>query len=138
MTDFIHNPYKTVYVRDMIKMSLDDLLNMMSTLESGNAYWAEGVLCELCHDRLWRIGKKRDDWGNISRQNYFFKIWKIYQNGKIFYQHWNQRIKCAKKPLYRDLISWIKTQPIWNEWEDSFSNLKQRFLTKNEIIVIFS
>ncbi len=44
MTEFIHKPYTTVYVRDMIKMSLDDLLNMMSTLESGNAYWVDGVL----------------------------------------------------------------------------------------------
>ena len=44
MTEFIHKPYTTIYVRDMIKMSLDDLLNMMSSLEAGNAYWADGVL----------------------------------------------------------------------------------------------
>ena len=45
LTEFIHKPYSTIYVRDMIKMSLDDLLNMMSTLESGNAYWVDGVIC---------------------------------------------------------------------------------------------
>ena len=44
MTEFIHKPYTTIYVRDIIKMSLDDLLNMMSTLETGNGYWADGVL----------------------------------------------------------------------------------------------
>ena len=51
MTEFIHKPYSTIYVRDMIKMSLDDLLNMMSTLEAGNGYWADGVLfASFCYD----------------------------------------------------------------------------------------
>ena len=44
MTEFVHKPYTTIYVRDIVKMSLDDLLNMMSSLESGNAYWVDGVL----------------------------------------------------------------------------------------------
>ena len=44
MTDFIHKPYDKIYVRDMIKLDLDDIIGMMSSLESGNAYWVDGVL----------------------------------------------------------------------------------------------
>ena len=44
MTEFIHKPYDKIYVRDMIKLDLDDLIGMMSSLESANAYWVDGVL----------------------------------------------------------------------------------------------
>ena len=44
MTEFVHKPYDKIYVRDMIQLSLDDLIGMMSSLESANAYWVDGVL----------------------------------------------------------------------------------------------
>ena len=44
MTEFIHKTYEKIYVRDMVKLDLDDLISMMSSLESGNAYWVDGVL----------------------------------------------------------------------------------------------
>ena len=44
MTEFVHKPYDKIYVRDMIKLSLDDLIGMMSSLEAANAYWVDGVL----------------------------------------------------------------------------------------------
>ena len=44
MTEFEHKPYDKIYVRDMIKLSLDDLIGMMSSLEAANAYWVDGVL----------------------------------------------------------------------------------------------
>ena len=44
MTDFTHKPYEKIFVRDLIKLSLDDLIGMMSSLESANAYWIDGVL----------------------------------------------------------------------------------------------
>jgi len=33
MTEFVHKPYDKIYVRDMIKLSLDDLIGMMSSLD---------------------------------------------------------------------------------------------------------
>ena len=36
MTEFVHKPYDKIYVRDMIKLSLDDLIGMMSSLEAAN------------------------------------------------------------------------------------------------------
>ena len=44
MTEFIHKPYERIFVRDMIKLSLDDLIVMMSSLEAPNAYWVDQVL----------------------------------------------------------------------------------------------
>ena len=31
MTEFVHKPYDKIYVRDMIKLNLDDLIGMMSS-----------------------------------------------------------------------------------------------------------
>jgi hypothetical protein len=31
MTEFVHKPYDKIFVRDMIKLSLDDLIGMMSS-----------------------------------------------------------------------------------------------------------
>ena len=44
MTEFIHKPYEQIFVRDMIKLSLDDLVLMMSSLEASTAYWVDQVL----------------------------------------------------------------------------------------------
>ena len=44
MTEFTHKPYEKIFVRDIIKLTLDDLIGMMSSLESANSYWANGVL----------------------------------------------------------------------------------------------
>lgn len=37
-------PYERVYVRDVIRLSLDDMVAMMSSLEAVSAYWAGGIL----------------------------------------------------------------------------------------------
>ena len=116
MTDFIHHPYSKIYVRDMIKMSLDDLVNMMSTLESGNAYWVDGVLfASFTMVDSEELAKKE-----IQGETYLDKI--------IFakYENYSKTVKSStnievnilnvqKSQLYVDLISWLKTQPIWNE-----------------------
>ncbi|QUC65478.1 hypothetical protein NsoK4_04340 [Nitrosopumilus sp. K4] len=116
MTDFIHQPYKTIYVRDMIKMTLDDLLNMMSTLESGNAYWVDGVLfASFAMTDSEELAKKE-----IQGETYLDKI--------IFakYEDYTKTIKSStnleinilnvqKSQLYRDLIKWLKQQPIWKD-----------------------
>jgi len=41
MVEFFHKPYERIFVRDMIKLSLDDLIVMMSSLEAANAYWVD-------------------------------------------------------------------------------------------------
>ena len=116
MTDFVHEPYKTVFVRDIIKMSPDDLLNMMSTLESGNAYWANGVLfASFAMTESEELAKKE-----MEGKTYLDKI--------VFAKHdrYTKTIKSStnleisvlnvqKSRLYRNLISWLKTQPIWDE-----------------------
>jgi hypothetical protein len=116
MTEFIHEPYNIVYVRDLIKMSLDDLLNMMVTLESGNAYWVDGVIfASFAMTDSEELAKKE-----IQGQTYLDKI--------IFakYETYSKTIKLAnnlemnilnveKSHLYQDLIRWLKKQPIWNE-----------------------
>jgi hypothetical protein len=116
MTDFIHESYNTVYIRDIIKLSLDDIINMMSTLESGNGYWVDGVLfASFSMTDSEELAKKE-----IQGITYLDKI--------IFakYENYTKTVKSStnleigilnvgKSRLYRDLIAWLKEQPIWND-----------------------
>ena len=116
MTEFIHKPYDKIYVRDMIKLDLDDLIGMMSSLESANAYWVDGVLfASFAMTESEELAKKE-----MQNEMYLDKI--------IFakYENYSKTVKSStnleigilnmrKSKLYRDLIAWLKSQPIWDE-----------------------
>jgi hypothetical protein len=116
MTEFIHKPYDKIYVRDMIKLDLDDLIGMMSSLESANAYWVDGVLfASFAMTESEELAKKE-----MQNEMYLDKI--------IFakYENYTKTVKSStnleigilnmsKSKLYQDLIEWLKSQPIWND-----------------------
>ncbi len=116
MTEFIHKPYERIFVRDMIKLSLDDLIVMMSSLEAANAYWVDGVLfASFAMTESEELAKKE-----MQNEMYLDKI--------IFakYEKYAKTVKSTsnleigvlnmqKSKLYKDLIAWLKTQSIWNE-----------------------
>ncbi len=116
MTDFIHEPYKTIIVRDLIKLSLDDLLSMMASLESGSAYWVDGVLFAcFAMTESEELAKKE-----IQGQTYLDKvIFCKYENytktAKLSTNMEINVLNVQKSHLYKDLISWLKKQPIWND-----------------------
>ena len=116
MTEIIHKPYERIFVRDMIKLSLDDLIVMMSSLEASNAYWVDQVLfASFAMTESEELAKKE-----MQNEMYLDKI--------IFakYEKYTKTVKSStnleigvlnmqKSKLYKDLIAWLKTQPIWNE-----------------------
>ena len=116
MTKFIHKPYERIFVRDMIKLGLDDLIVMMSSLEAANAYWVDGVLfASFAMTESEELAKKE-----MQNEMYLDKI--------IFAKHekYAKTVKSTsnleigvlnmqKSKLYTDLIAWHKTQSIWNE-----------------------
>lgn len=100
----------------MIKLSLDDLISMMSMLESGTAYWADGVLFasfamtdseELAKKEI--VGETYVDKIIFAKYETFSKTIKSSTNLEIGV------INVQKSHLSRDLISWLKQQPVWNE-----------------------
>ncbi|AJM92498.1 hypothetical protein [Nitrosopumilus piranensis] len=116
MTEFIHKPYDKIYVRDMIKLDLDDLIGMMSSLESANAYWVDGVLfASFAMTESEELAKKE-----MQNEMYLDKI--------IFakYENYSKTVKSStnleigilnmnKSKLYKDLIAWLKIQSVWNK-----------------------
>ena len=116
MTDFTHKPYEKIFVRDLIKLSLDDLIGMMSSLESANAYWVDGVLfASFAMTESEELAKKE-----MQDEMYLDKIiFAKYENyAKTVKSSTNLEVgvlNMQKSKLYRDLISWVKTQSIWNE-----------------------
>ena len=89
---------------------------MMSTLESGTAYWADGVLfASFAMTDSEELAKKE-----MAGETYIDKI--------IFAKHENfsKTIKSStnleigvinvqKSYLYQGLIVWLKEQPIWSQ-----------------------
>jgi len=116
MTEFIHKPYERIFVRDIVKLSLDDLIGMMSSLESANAYWVDGVLfASFAMTESEELAKKE-----MHDEMYLDKIIfaKYEKHTKTVKSSTNLEIgvlSMQKSKLYRDLISWLKIQPIWNE-----------------------
>jgi len=116
MTEFIHKPYEKIYVRDMIKLNLDELIGIISSLEAANAYWTDGVLfASFAMTESEELAKK-------EMQNEMFLdkiIFAVYENyTKTVKSSTNLEIgvlNMEKSKLYQDLITWLKTQPIWNE-----------------------
>ena len=116
MTEFVHKPYDKIYVRDMIKLSIDDLIGMMSSLESANGYWVDGVLfASFAMTESEELAKKE-----MQNEMYLDKI--------VFakYENYTKTVKSStnleigvlnmqKSELYRDLIKWLKMQPVWDE-----------------------
>ncbi len=116
MTEFIHKPYNTVYVRDMIKMSLDDLLSMMSTLESGIAYWVDGVIfASFAMTDSEELAKKEIQGETYLDKIVFAKYEKYTKTAKLSTNIEINILNVQKSQLYRNLVAWLKTQPIWNE-----------------------
>jgi hypothetical protein len=116
MTEFVHKPYEKIYVRDMIKLSLDDLIGMMSSLDSANAYWVDGVLfASFAMTESEELAKKE-----MQDQMYLDKIiFAVYEKySKTVKSSTNLEIgvlNMQKSKLYKDLIKWLKVQSIWNE-----------------------
>ncbi len=116
MTEFAHKPYERIFVRDMIKLSLDDLIGMMSSLEAANAYWVDGVLfASFAMTESEELAKKE-----MQNEMHLDKI--------VFakYEKYSKTVKSStnleigvlnmqKSKLYKDLIAWLKAQSVWNE-----------------------
>lgn len=116
MTDFIHEPYKTIYVRDLIKLSLDDLLSMMASLESGSAYWVDGVLFAcFAMTESEELAKKEIQGQTYLDKVIFAKYDSDTKTAKLSTNIEINVLNVQKSHLYKELIAWLKKQPVWNE-----------------------
>ncbi|MCH9659083.1 hypothetical protein K0U27_10450 [archaeon] len=116
MTEFIHKPYDKIYVRDMIKLNLDDLIGMMSSLDAANAYWVDGVLfASFAMTESEELAKKEMQ-NEMFLDKIIFAIYDDYT--KTVKSSTNLEIgvlNMQKSKLYKDLIAWLKMQTIWKE-----------------------
>lgn len=116
MTEFVHKAYEKIYVRDIIKLDLDGLIGMMSSLESASAYWVDGVLfASFAMTESEELAKKE-----MQNEMYLDKIvFAVYDNySKTVRSSTNLEIgvlNMSKSRLYMELVSWLKKQEIWSE-----------------------
>ncbi len=115
MTEFFHKPYDKIYIRDIIKLSLDDMIGMMASLESANAYWVDGVLfASFAMTESEELAKKE-----MHDEMFLDKIiFTIYENyTRTAKSSTNLEIgvlNMQKSNMYKGLIAWLKTQPVWS------------------------
>lgn len=116
MTEFTHKPYEKIYVRDTIKLSLDDLIGMMSSLESANAYWVDGVLfASFAMTESEELAKKEMQNKMYLDKIIFAKYEKYTKTAKSSTNLEIGILNMQKSKLYKDMIAWLKTQSIWDE-----------------------
>lgn len=116
MTDFSYEPYKIIHVRDLIKMNLDDLISMISSLESANAYWANGVLfVSFSISESDELGKKEMQGETYLDRVIFCKYDKYTKTAKSTTNVEINVVNVQTSNLYHNLVVWLKKQPVWNE-----------------------
>ena len=97
-------------------MSVDDLLNMMSTLESGNAYWVDGVLfASFAMTDSEELAKKEIQGDTYLDKIIFAKYDKYTKTAKSSTNLEINVLNVQKSRLFSDLIKWLKQQPVWTE-----------------------
>lgn len=116
VTEFIHEPYKIIRVRDIIRMNKDDLVNMISTLESSNAYWVDGALfVSFAITESEELAKKEIEGETILDKIIFTKYERYTKTVKSSDNIEVSVLNVQTSRLYKDLIAWLKKQPIWND-----------------------
>ena len=103
-------------MRDTIKLSLDDLIGMMSSLESANAYWVDGVLfASFAMTESEELAKKEMQNEMYLDKIIFAKYQKYTKTAKSSTNLEIGILNMQKSKLYKDMIAWLKTQSIWDE-----------------------
>lgn len=114
LTDFVHNEYDKVYVRDVIKVDLDDFITMMSATESSLAYWADGVVfvCFAMTESE-ELAKKEMDGTTYVEKMIFAKHENFSRTIKSTTNFEIPVVNVQRSNMYRKLITWIKGQSAW-------------------------
>ena len=116
MVEFIHRPYKRIFVRDVIKLSLDDLIGMMSSMEAANAYWCDGVLFAIFAMTESEELAKKEMQDELFLDKVIFAKYENY--AKTVKSSTNLEISILdmqNSNLYQELISWLKIQLVWEK-----------------------
>lgn len=114
MTEFAARPYERIYVRDVIRVSQDDLVAMMSTLEAASGYWVDGVLlASFAMSESEELAKKE-----MQDEMYLDKIvfCRCDRYSRTVKSSTNLEIgvlDMSGSRLYREMVAWLKTLPAW-------------------------
>lgn len=108
--------YNRVVIRDIIRVNLDDLIMMLSAIESNLAYWNDGVLFACFTPTESEALAISELQGVIHFDRVFFtkhptftRTVKSTTNFEI------PVINVQNSELYSELIKWLKSQPVWND-----------------------
>ena len=114
MTEFVHEPYRTVHVRDIVLLSLDDMISMISSLEPVNAYWCDGVIFAVfAVAESDELAKKEMSGETYVDRIVFAKHPKFTRTVKSSTNLEIGVVNVEGSGTYRAMVSWLKGQPAW-------------------------
>ncbi|MYB47497.1 MAG: hypothetical protein F4X71_07205 [Cenarchaeum sp. SB0662_bin_33] len=115
MPDFVHQEYDTVHIRDIIPMELDDIITVMSSVESGLIYWADGVLFVYFPTETESAVEDTSEEDAYLDRIIFTKYPEFSRTVKSSTNFEIPVVNVQKSRLFAELVQWIKSQPFWND-----------------------
>ena len=116
MPNFIHREYKTVYIRDVVRMDLDDLITMMSGDTSAPAYWVDGVLFVAFSAEPSESISKKEIEGIVYIEKMLFTKYPVFsRTARSAINYEIPVVNMQNSKLFGELVKWLKGQPFWND-----------------------
>jgi hypothetical protein len=117
MTEFRIEPVNEVIVNDLHQDSLDNFLYSYRCFGITTAIWVDGIIIQLVVNSKTKLFQKYDLIGKRLYEQIIF----------VKYPEYTKTVKSCKEnyeialrnynnfPRFRELVKWIKSQPIWKE-----------------------
>ena len=124
MINFQYEPLKTVIVQRLAKETLDNFIDIAVNVDSKGFHWVDGlviVISEL-EDMEETIKQKMNGIQYLDSVT-FTKLEKYQKmicrkDGRVEVPLWDY----SNQPFFKELVAWIKTQPIWEDKTEPLEN----------------
>ncbi len=115
MTEFRIEPINEVIVTDLHQDSLDNFLYSYRCFGITTAIWVDGIIIQLVVNSKNKLFEKYDLVGKrLYEQVIFVKYPEYKKTVKLGDENYEIALRNYNNfPRFRELVKWIKTQPVW-------------------------
>ena len=118
MTEFLHEPFEKIIVKNLVHEDLDNFIYQRLPHSSPEVFWVDGMIISIPKLRYGAGEKEYDDM--VKGIQYFEKVVFIKLPKYTLSVTWHDGVdylrllNYSNNAKFKELAKWIKTQPIWN------------------------